>query len=110
MFIFTLLIIVLKLRSILFGNYYYFRDIAYDSHAYRRDNWKIIVGNALDPFPFHQVYEEPTDVSFKKMVYSTMCRSLLIIVINDYFAHVYSSCFSGWYQTVDGFKTLTRLS
>ena len=39
-----------------------FRDTAYDSHAYRRDNYKLIVGNTLDPFPFHQVYKEPNEV------------------------------------------------
>ena len=38
------------------------RDIAYDSHAYRRENWKLIVGNHLTPFGFHQVYEEPNQV------------------------------------------------
>ena len=40
----------------------HFRDIAYDSHAYRRGNWKLIVGNQLTPFGFHQVYEEPKKV------------------------------------------------
>ena len=39
-----------------------FSDTAFDSHAFRKDNWKLIVGNTLDPFPFHQVYKEPTEV------------------------------------------------
>ena len=39
-----------------------FSDTAFDSHAFRKENWKLIVGNTLDPFPFHQVYEEPTEV------------------------------------------------
>ena len=39
-----------------------FSDTAFDSQAFRKDNWKLIVGNTLDPFPFHQVYKEPTQV------------------------------------------------
>ena len=39
-----------------------FSDTAFDSHAFRKENRKLIIGNTLDPFPSHQVYKEPTEV------------------------------------------------
>ena len=57
-----------------------FSDTAFDSHAFRKDNWKLIVGNTLDPFPFHQVYEEPTKV--RKSLHFLKLKTHIILTGN----------------------------
>ena len=59
-----------------------FSDTAFDSHAFRKDNWKLIVGNTLDPFPFHQVYEEPTEV--RKSLHFLRLKIQIIFAINNF--------------------------